>query len=77
MAERKLTNAELSKLRRSIALGELELGACYPQTHTGIAMHGKRARHAIPDEEPGKGRVGNNPDPPESVAKPWKKPWDK
>jgi hypothetical protein len=77
MAERKLTNAELSKLRRSIALGELELGACYPQTHMGIAMRGKRARQAIPDEESGKGRVGNNPDPPESVAKPWKEPRDK
>ena len=54
MAEQKLTNPEQIKLRRSIALRELELGACYPQTHTGITMLRKRAERAILDEKPGK-----------------------
>jgi hypothetical protein len=53
MAEQKLTNSGLTKLRRSIALRELELAAFYPQTHTGIAMLRKRER-AILDEKPGK-----------------------
>jgi hypothetical protein len=56
MAEQKLTNSELIRLRRGIALRELELGACYPQTHTGITMLRKRAEAegAIRDEEPRK-----------------------
>ena len=56
MAEQKLTNPEQIRLRRSIALRELELGACYPQTHTGITMLRKRAEAegAIRVEKPGK-----------------------
>ena len=54
MAERKLTNSERIKLRRGIALRELELAAVYPQTHTGITMLRKNAERAIPDEKPGK-----------------------
>jgi hypothetical protein len=54
MAERKLTNAGLIKLRRDIALRELELAAFYPQTHTGITMLRKRVERAILDKEPGK-----------------------
>jgi hypothetical protein len=54
MAERKLTNSGLIKLRRSIALQELELAAFYPQTHTGITMLRKRVERAILDEKAGK-----------------------
>jgi hypothetical protein len=54
MAERKLTNSERIKLRRGIALRELELAACYPQTHTGITMLRKSVERAILDEKPGK-----------------------
>jgi hypothetical protein len=54
MAGQKLTNSELIKFRRNIALRELELAACYPQTHTGIAMLRKRVERAILDEKPGK-----------------------
>jgi hypothetical protein len=54
MAEQKLTNSGLIKLRRSIALRELELAAFYPQTHTGITMLRKRVERAILDEKPGK-----------------------
>jgi hypothetical protein len=54
MAERKLTNSGLIKLRRSIALRELELAASYPQTHTGITMLRKRVERAILDEKAGK-----------------------
>jgi hypothetical protein len=54
MAEQKLTNSALIKLRRSIALRELELAACYPQTHTRITMLRKRAELAILDQKPGK-----------------------
>ena len=54
MAEQKLTNSGLIKLRRSIALRELELAAFYPQTHTGITMLRKRVERAILDGKPGK-----------------------
>jgi hypothetical protein len=54
MAERKLTNSERIKLRRGIALRELELAAFYPQSHTGITMLRKSAERAILDEKPGK-----------------------
>jgi hypothetical protein len=54
MAEQKLTNSELIKLRRSVALRELELAAFYPQTSTGITLLRKRAERAILDEKPGK-----------------------
>jgi hypothetical protein len=54
MAERKLTNLGLIKLRRTIALRGLELAACYPQTHTGITMLRKRAELAILDQKHGK-----------------------
>jgi len=91
MADDKVTNRDLIKLRRSVALRELALGSSYPQTHTGITLHHKRADgadrlhgtgpHATtvasPVAEPPRGRVRDDPDPPVSVAKPWKKPWDK
>jgi hypothetical protein len=121
MADEKVTNRDLIKLRRSVALRELALAVSYPQTHTGITMHGKRTHGAIPVTpemgwptssvrpdgmemhdivshrladrlhasalpattvatpvvEPRPGRVRDNPDAPVSVAKPWKKPWDK
>jgi hypothetical protein len=56
MAEQKLTNSERIRLRRGIALRELGLAACYPQTNTGITMLRKRAEAegAIRDEKPGK-----------------------
>jgi hypothetical protein len=54
MAERKLTNSERIKVRRGIALRDLELAACYPQTHTGITMLRKSVERAILDKEPGK-----------------------
>ena len=54
MAERKLTNSERIKLRRGIALRELELAAFYPQTNAGITMLRQSAERAILDEKPGK-----------------------
>jgi hypothetical protein len=82
MADEKVTNQELIKLRRNVALRELALAANYPQTHTGITIHRKRTDAVVP-VTPGTGwpsspvRPDDNPDPPVSVAKPWKKPWDK
>ena len=35
------------------------------------------ATPAVPPVEPQRRRQPDNSDPPESVAKPWKKPWDK
>jgi len=61
MADEKLTNLELIKHRRSLALRELALASFYPQTHSGIVLQPQARRDA---------------DPEESVAKPWKKPWD-
>jgi hypothetical protein len=54
MAEQKLTNSGLIKLRRTLALRELELAASYPQTNAGITMLRKRVERAILDEKPGK-----------------------
>jgi hypothetical protein len=78
MADEKVSISELIRLRRSIEPREFALALFYPQTHSSTAAHFKRTEGtpSIP-EQPLRGRLRDNPDPPESVAKPWKKPWDK
>jgi len=80
MADDKVTISELIRLRRSTEPREFALAAFYPQTHSGTgAAHLKRTEGStsmIP-EQPLRIRLRDNPDPPERVAKPWKKPWDK
>jgi hypothetical protein len=122
MANEKVTNQELLKLRRDIALRELALAVSYPQTHTGIILHRKRTNGAVPvtsgmgwlslsanredieihnvvnnrlaerlhaaalpgtavatprDLQQIQKKARENSDVRVSVAKPWKKPWDK
>jgi hypothetical protein len=79
MADKKVSIAEFIRLRRSIEPREFALALFYPQTHSGTAAHLKRTEGPI-SMNPGqtlRSRLRDNPDPPESVAKPWKKPWDK
>ncbi|MGO8856043.1 MAG: hypothetical protein ACLQO1_10085 [Steroidobacteraceae bacterium] len=89
MTDKKLTIPELINFHRSMAIRELALATSYPRTHTGIAAHPKLTEDEPPvtpervvktavtsPVEPLRGRPCDNPDPPERVAKPWKKPWD-
>jgi hypothetical protein len=79
MEDKKVTHSEQVRLRRSIELREYALTAFYPLTHSGISAHHKRGVDRLPviAVHPLLSRPPDNPDPPESVAKPWKKPWDK
>jgi hypothetical protein len=79
MEEEKLTNSAAIGLRRTRELREFALAASYPLTHSGDAVHLKRIEDAPPVSAvpPLRGRFPHNPKPAESVAKPWKKPWDK
>jgi hypothetical protein len=79
MADEKVANSELIRLRRNLELREFALAEFYPQTHSGTSAHLKRTDYALPviPAQPLRSRFRDNPDPSESVAKPWKKPWDK
>jgi hypothetical protein len=81
MADEKVTISELIRVRRSIELREFALAAFYPQTHSGTAAHLKRTEASISvipvQLQPMRSRLRDNPDPPDTGAKPWKKPWDK
>jgi hypothetical protein len=72
MADEKVTDLEAIRLRRRIEVRDLVLAAYYPRTQSTTPLP------AIP---PGvqflQKRQRDNPSPPENVAKPWKKPWDK
>jgi hypothetical protein len=79
MADEKVSIAEFIRLRRSIEPREFALALFYPQTHSGTAAHLKRTEGTISmiPEQRMRSRLRDYPDPPESIAKPWKKPWDK
>jgi hypothetical protein len=79
MDDKKVTNSEQVRLHRSMELREYALAAFYRLTHSGISAHHKRAVDRLPviAVHPLLSRLPDNLDPPESVAKPWKKPWDK
>jgi hypothetical protein len=71
MADEKVTSLEVIKPQRRIELRDLAIAAFYPQTRsttplTTVAPYMQSFR-----------KPRDNPSPPESVAKPWKKPWDK
>jgi len=69
MADEKVTNLEVIKPRGRIEVRDLALATYYPRTESTTPLPAitpdvrKRQRH--------------NPSPPENIAKPWKKPWDK
>jgi hypothetical protein len=79
MEDKEVTDSEKVRLHRSMELREYALAAFYPLTHSGISAHHKRAVDRLPviAVHPLQSRLPDNPGPPESVAKPWKKPWDK
>jgi hypothetical protein len=72
MADEKVTSSEVVKPRRRIELRDLALAASYPQTRSTTPLPA-----ITPDMQSLQRRRRDNPDPPENVAKPWKKPWDK
>jgi hypothetical protein len=81
MVDKKLTNPLVIEFRRSMAARELALDTSYPRTHTGTAGHRKRTESGSRVTPlivwPASSIMpGDSPEPPESVAKPWKKPWD-
>jgi hypothetical protein len=72
MADEKVTGLEIIKPRRRFELRDLALAAYYPQTRSTTPL-----RAVTPDMQSLQQRQRDNPNPPENVAKPWKKPWDK
>jgi hypothetical protein len=76
MADEKPTMWEPIRLRRRIELREFALAALYPQTRSGAAAPHKRSEGSFPAPQAPR-RKRDDPSPLESVAKPWKKPWDK
>jgi hypothetical protein len=74
MADEKQTILQPVKLRRRIELREFALATLYPQTRSRAAAPHKRTEGFIPAPQR---RNRDDPSPPENVAKPWKKPWDK
>jgi hypothetical protein len=79
MADEKTTILQPFKLRRPIELQEFALAAFYPQTRSSAAASLKRTAIGLttPELQPLRGRKRDDPSPPENVAKPWKKPWEK
>jgi hypothetical protein len=72
MADERVTSLEVIEPRRRIELRDLALAAYYPQTRSTTALP-----NITPDMQSLQKRQRDNPSPPENVAKPWKKPWDK
>jgi hypothetical protein len=72
MADEKMTYLELIKPRRRIEVRDLALAAFYPRTQSTAPIPA-----ITPDLQFLQKRQRDAPSPPENVAKPWKKPWDK
>jgi hypothetical protein len=76
--DKKVTNPEILRLRRSLELREYALAAFYPLTHSGISAHHKRAADRLPviAASPPTPQVEHGYQQPPDGPKPWKKPWD-
>jgi hypothetical protein len=72
MADEKVSSLGVIKARSRIEIRDLALAAYYPQTRSTIPLPA-----ITPDMLSLQKRRGDDPSPPENVAKPWKKPWDK
>jgi hypothetical protein len=78
MADEKVASLEVIKPRRRIDLRDLALAAFYPQTRSTTPLPANTpATPATPVMLSLQKRQRDNPNPPENVAKPWKKPWEK
>jgi hypothetical protein len=72
MADEKVTSWEFIKPQRRVELRDLAIAAFYPQTRSTTPLPA-----IAPYAQSLHKRQRGNPSPPENVAKPWKKPWDK
>ena len=72
MADEKVTILEVIRPRRRIELRDFPLAAFYPQSQSTNPLPA-----ITPDMQSMHPRRSEDPSPPENVAKPWKKPWDK
>jgi hypothetical protein len=72
MADEKVTNLEAIRLRRRMEVRDLALAAYYPRTQSTTPLPAITPRVQFLQK-----RQSDTPSPPENVAKPWKKPWDK
>jgi hypothetical protein len=72
MADDKVTNLALIRPRPRIELRDLALAAYYPRTQSPTPQPA-----IAPDVQSLQKRQRAYPTPPENIAKPWKKPWDK
>lgn len=73
MDEGKVIHLAATRVRRRIEVRELALAAAYPQAQSAtipLPLIGPYVRSL-------EKRRRDDPSPPENVAKPWKKPWDK
>jgi hypothetical protein len=73
MAEEKVPNLEAIRVRHRIEVRDLALAAAYPQAQSATIP----LPLIIPNRRSLEKRRRDSPNPPENVAKPWKKPWDK
>ena len=72
MADDKVTSLDVIKPRRRVELRDLALAVVYPQIRSTTPLPG-----ITPGMQPLQKRQRDHSNPPENVAKPWKKPWDK
>ena len=72
MADEKVPRLEVIKPRRRVELRDLALATFYPQSRSTTPLPA-----ITPDMQSLQKRQRDHPSPPENVAKPWKKPWDK
>ena len=75
MADEKATNLEVIRPRPRIELQDFALAVFYPRTKPATPLPAITV--AASNAQPPQRGNRDNPNPPENVAKPWKKPWDK
>jgi hypothetical protein len=75
MADAKVSSLEVIRPQGRIELRDLALAAFYPQTRSTTPLPANTP--ATPAMLSLQRRLRDNPSPPENVAKPWKKPWEK
>jgi hypothetical protein len=75
MADEKAKTSEVIKPRPGIEPREFALAAFYPQTQPAGLL--RDITIAAPSVQPLQRGRGDDPRPPENVAKAWKKPWDR
>jgi hypothetical protein len=75
MADKKAAKLDIVRPARRIELGDFALDAFYPRKQSGVPLAAIAVATRVVQPLHKRQRV--YPSPTESVAKPWKKPWDK